>query len=57
MDDLYDTKYLEWTIDCISDELNSLETWSVHNDDTNLDEIIEFKAKWGELKRKLKERG
>ena len=50
----YDKTFLKYTLDILGEQLEDLETWSVYNEDKNLDKIIEFKNAFNVLKRIVK---
>ena len=48
-DNVYDQTYLKTTLNCLKNEIEDLEKWSVYNRDKGLDMIAELKAKFGEV--------
>lgn len=55
MNDDYDKKIADIALDGIEEEITELESWSVHNLDKALDEIIEFKEALEKLRKAINE--
>lgn len=56
MDKEYNTSFVLDIMYLLSHNFEDLEQWSVHNEDTCLDEILELKDKYKQLRAKIYEK-